>query len=57
MRLADRDKYFEEAFVRLFKQLFPDAGDDVFDRLRMGDLTTATVYDWLKCGRTRRKEN
>ena len=43
----DRDQYFEQAFVQLFKSYYPNQDLELMEQYRVGQLSYATFYDAL----------
>ena len=48
LTINDRDKLFEDSFMRLFHLIYPEKTEEYLDNHRVGDLKYVTMYDLLK---------
>jgi hypothetical protein len=48
MTISDRDKFFEHAYIHIFKILYPDRDIELLDKTRIGDVSYITLYDLMK---------
>ena len=48
LTINDRDKLFEDSFMRLFYLIYPEKTEEYFDNHRVGDLQYVTMYDLVK---------
>ena len=48
LTINDRDKLFEDNFMRLFHLIYPEKTEEYLDNHRVGDLQYVTMYDLLK---------
>jgi len=47
LSISDRDNLFQDRYMQLFRNMYPDQPEDHHDRRRIGDLTYMTVYDLI----------
>jgi hypothetical protein len=48
LTIADRDRVFEESYMRMFHLIYPDKDLEFFDNHRVGDLKVSSMYDLIK---------
>jgi len=48
LTINDRDKLFEDSFMRLFHLIYPEKTEEYLDNHRVGDLQYVTMYDLVK---------